>query len=208
MLYLASRSPRRAELLRQIGRDFAILDVEVAEIRAPDESAEKYVCRVTHDKAAAGLARVSGQADAVILVADTEVVLDDHVFGKPADAAAAAHMLRRLSGRRHRVLSGVCCATANGSRYALCESIVEFAGLDEGRIAAYVASGEPFGKAGGYAIQGRAAGFVRRLEGSYSGVMGMPLFETLQLLGECNPDPLLRGGATAPRGAHGGLAGA
>jgi septum formation protein len=207
MLYLASRSPRRAELLRQIGLDFAILDVEVAEIRAPGESAEDYVCRVAHDKAAAGLAQVSGHADAVVLAADTEVVLDGEVFGKPADTAAAARMLRCLSGRRHRVLSGVCCVTADRSRYFLSESTVEFASLDGDRIATYVASGEPFGKAGGYAIQGRGAIFVRHLEGSYSGVMGLPLFETVQLLGECDLDPVVRGDATAPHGARVGLAG-
>lgn len=182
MLHLASRSPRRAELLRQIGLDFAILDIDVAEIRAPGESAEDYVCRVAHDKAAAGLARVSGHADAVVLAADTEVVLEGDVFGKPADAAAAAAMLRRLSGRRHQVLSGVCCAGMGRSRYVLSETTVEFANLDEADIAAYVASGEPLGKAGGYAIQGRAAIFVRRIEGSYSGVMGLPLFETVRLL--------------------------
>jgi septum formation protein len=182
MLYLASRSPRRAELLRQIGVDFTPLDIDVAEVRAAGESAEDYVRRVAHEKAVAGLARTATQANAMVLAADTEVVLADEVFGKPVDAVAAAHMLRRLSGRRHRVLSGVCCAVANRFRYLLCESSVEFACLDESRIATYVASGEPFGKAGGYAIQGRAAAFVRRLEGSYSGVMGLPLYETMQLI--------------------------
>lgn len=161
---------------------FTVLDVDVPEVRAPEEGAEAYVRRVAHAKAVAGLARLSGARDATVLAADTEVVLDGEVFGKPADGHAAADMLRRLAGRRHLVLSGVCCLAADRVRQALSASSVEFAPLDDTAIATYVATGEPLGKAGGYAIQGRAAAFVRRLEGSYSGVMGLPLYETMRLL--------------------------
>jgi septum formation protein len=118
----------------------------------------------------------------VVLGADTEVVLDERVFGKPRDAAEAAAMLRALSGRTHDVVSVVCCADAQGERIAACVSAVTFADLDTATVDAYVATDEPFGKAGGYAIQGRAAGFIARLSGSYSGVMGLPLFETAGLL--------------------------
>lgn len=182
MLYLASRSPRRAELLRQIDLDFRVLEIDVAERRAPDESSVEYVQRVTGDKARAGMTRVSNEPNAIVIAADTEVELDGEVFGKPDCDAAASSMLRRLSGRTHRVLTGVCCMCAGSAEYALCESEVELMVLTEKDIAAYVASGEPRGKAGGYAIQGRAAAFVRHLSGSYSGVMGLPLFETAQLL--------------------------
>ncbi|HKU79404.1 MAG TPA: Maf family protein, partial [Rhodanobacteraceae bacterium] len=106
----------------------------------------------------------------------------DRVFGKPHDAAAAAAMLRALSGREHAVISVVCCANASSENVAVCESTVTFAELDDRAIADYVATREPFGKAGGYAIQGRAAAFIAHLSGSYSGVMGLPLFETARLL--------------------------
>ncbi|MEP7044013.1 MAG: Maf family protein [Dokdonella sp.] len=181
-IFLASQSPRRRELLRQLGIDFEVLDVDVAEQRLPGEPAEDYVSRVAHEKAGAGLMQVVGVAGALVIGADTEVVLDDEVFGKPADAAAAASMLGRLSGRSHRVLSTLWCVDAAREAYATSVSRVEFAALTEADIAAYVATGEAFGKAGSYAIQGRAAAFVRRLEGSYSGVMGLPLHETATLL--------------------------
>lgn len=183
MLYLASRSPRRAELLRQIGLDFSVLEVEVEERWGPGESPEGYVGRVARDKARAGLYALSGQSGSVVIGADTEVVLDGEVFGKPVSQASATDMLCRLSGRSHRVLSGVCCVSGQRIESALCESIVTFMDLTEEDITAYVASGESSGKAGAYAIQGRAAVFIRHLSGSYSGVMGLPLFETAQLLG-------------------------
>jgi septum formation protein len=182
MLFLASRSPRRSELLRQLGLRFDVLDVSIEEIRRAGEPAEDYVSRVAREKAGAGLLQVGAVAGAVVLGADTEVVLDGEVFGKPADAAAAAQMLRRLSGRTHRVISDLWCLTAAGETHRSCRSEVSFGSLCEADIAAYVATGEPFGKAGGYAIQGRAAAFVRHLAGSYSGVMGLPLFETAALL--------------------------
>jgi septum formation protein len=183
MLYLASQSPRRRELLAQIGFDFEIIGVDVPEVRGADEAPRAYVERVARAKARAGLQAVIARDPGVIVLgADTEVVLDDKVFGKPRDAEAAAAMLRALSGRAHAVISVVCCATASVEDLAACESTVRFAELDEHAIADYVATGEPFGKAGGYAIQGRAAAFVAHLSGSYSGVMGLPLFETARLL--------------------------
>lgn len=182
MLYLASQSPRRRELLRQIGVVFDVLDADVPEQREPGEPATDYVSRVAREKAGAGLLQVVAIPGAVVLGADTEVVLDDQVFGKPADAADAERMLRRLSGRAHRVISTVWAVAAGREERASSESTVEFAELSDAAIAAYVATGEPFGKAGAYAIQGRAAAFVRRLDGSYSGVMGLPLYETAALL--------------------------
>ena len=183
VLYLASQSPRRRDLLRQLGASFDVLDVDVPEQRLPGEPAEDYVNRVAREKAAAGLLQVVALRGAVVLGADTEVVLDDEVFGKPAGEADAARMLRRLSGRTHRVISVVWAVSAGREEHAVCVSTVEFDALSGATIAAYVATGEPAGKAGAYAIQGRAAAFVRRLEGSYSGVMGLPLHETARLLG-------------------------
>jgi septum formation protein len=182
MLHLASQSPRRQELLRQIGVDFGVLQVDVPEVRQPGEPPEDYVSRVAREKAGAGLLKVMASPGAVVLGADTEVVLDDEVFGKPADAADAAAMLRRLSGRTHRVVSAVWLVSASREAHALQVSEVVFATLDEARIAAYIATGECFGKAGAYAIQGRAAAFITRLSGSHSSVMGLPLHETAMLL--------------------------
>ena len=182
MLHLASRSPRRRELLARLGVDFGIIDVEVPEQRAPGEPPEDYVRRVAREKAGAGLLEVVGVPGAVVLGADTEVVLDDEVFGKPRDAADAAAMLQRLSGRTHAVISAVSLVSAGREAQAVCISQVSFAPLDKRDIAAYVASGEPMGRAGAYAIQGGAERFVQRLEGSFSGVMGLPLHETANLL--------------------------
>jgi len=182
MIFLASQSPRRRELLRSLGYDFSILDVDVPEVREPGEPPEDYVSRVAREKAAAGLMQVVAVPNAVVIGADTEVVLGDEVFGKPADAADAAAMLRRLSGRAHRAISTVWCVSASREEHATSESLVEFMPLDDADIAAYVASGEAFGKAGAYGIQGRAAAFVARLDGSHSGVMGLPLHETAALL--------------------------
>lgn len=181
MLRLASQSPRRRQLLEQLGVNFTVLDVDVPELRAPGESPPAYVSRVARDKARAGLAKAPG---ALVLGADTEVVLDDEVFGKPRDAVDAAAMLRRLSGRTHAVISTVWLVAVTGERSATCMSRVRFAVLDDATIAAYVATGESFGKAGAYAIQGRGAVLVEYLDGSYSGVMGLPLFETARLLRE------------------------
>jgi septum formation protein len=182
MLYLASKSPRRAELLDRLGQPHRLLDVDVPEVRAPGEGAADYVRRVARDKARAGWAQVAAQPGARVLGADTEVVLGEEVFGKPRDAGDAAAMLRRLSGRSHTVLSAVAVIDASGEREALSATEVRFAALSDARIAAYVATGEPMGKAGAYAIQGRAEAFVEHLAGSYSGVMGLPLHETARLL--------------------------
>ncbi|MBP1474437.1 septum formation inhibitor Maf [Frateuria sp. MAH-13] len=182
MLYLASQSPRRRELLQQLGIAYTTLDVEVAEVRAQGESPQEYVSRVARDKAQAGFALVADAADVLVIGSDTEVVLDGEVFGKPADAGQAGAMLRRLSGRAHAVISAVWVVGAQQQGCEVCVSNVRFARLDAATIDAYVATGEPFGKAGGYAIQGRGAALVEHLEGSYSGVMGLPLFETARLL--------------------------
>lgn len=181
VLYLASRSPRRRQLLAQLGMaDVPVLAIDVPEVCAADESAPAYVERVARDKALAGRAHAPG--DAWVLAADTEVVLDGQAFGKPADADAAAAMLRRLSGQTHQVISGVCLLGAAAEYRALVTTQVRFGVLDDALIAAYVASGECLGKAGAYAVQGRGGTLVQHLDGSYSGVVGLPLFETAGLL--------------------------
>ena len=183
MLYLASQSPRRRDLLEQLGIAFELLHVDVPEVRAENESAADYVSRVAREKARAGLDSVRAHdAEAIVLGADTEVVLDDRVFGKPRDAQDAAMMLRALSGRTHQVISIVWCVTNDREESASSVSEVRFASLAADDIEGYVATGEPFGKAGAYAIQGRGGAFIEHLSGSYSGVMGLPLFETARLL--------------------------
>ncbi len=196
MLYLASKSPRRRELLGRLGLPFDVLDLDITEHRQPGEAAEDYVRRVAREKAGAGLLSVVGNPAAVVLGADTEVVLDDEVFGKPRDAADAAAMLRRLSGRSHRVISAVSLVSPAREVQALSVTQVTFAELSDTQIAAYVATGEPVGKAGGYAIQGGAEMFITRLSGSYSGVMGLPLHETARLLREMDLEPVAAAGDT------------
>ncbi|HEX7340520.1 MAG TPA: Maf family protein [Rhodanobacteraceae bacterium] len=188
MLILASQSPRRRQLLQQLGVAFEVRKVDVPEVRQAGESAVGYVERVAREKGRAVLAELHDKPDVQVLSADTEVVLDDDVFGKPADAVAAGNMLRRLSGRTHEVVSAVWLLGHDREACTRCVSRVTFAALDADQIDAYVGTGEPFDKAGGYAIQGRAAAFVERLEGSYSGVMGLPLFETAQLLRQAGVD--------------------
>lgn len=184
ILYLASASPRRQELLRQAGIGFEILPSGIVERRAPMESPADYVRRMAREKAQHGLSsmRERGLPVRPVLGADTEVVVDDEVFGKPRDQEHAAHMLRRLSGRTHTVLSALCLVLPAGEYIVLSESRVQFAVLKDKDIENYVATGEANDKAGAYAIQGRAAGFIARLEGSYSGVMGLPLYELRELL--------------------------
>lgn len=198
-IYLASRSPRRRELLRQIGIAFEALllreDVrrgaDVDEAPAPGESPQDYVNRVARDKAEAGWRRIAsrGLLPRPVLAADTTVVVDGGIIGKPADARHAQQMLRRLSGRTHRVMTAVAVAREARVETALSTSAVEFRELADGEIRRYVASGEPLDKAGAYAIQGRAAVFVRGISGSYSGIMGLPLFETAELLGRFDIAP-------------------
>ena len=184
MLYLASQSPRRRELLGQLGVSFSILDVDVAEVPFPEERPVDYVRRVARDKAQAGweVLERHAQAEALVLASDTEVVLGERIFGKPKDADDAMHMLQALSGCTHEVISAVCMVSAEREHDDVCISRVRFAQVDEAEMAAYVATGEPFGKAGSYAIQGKGASLIEYLEGSYSGVIGLPLFETARLL--------------------------
>ncbi len=189
-LYLASQSPRRRQLLEQIGVRFALLppddheDAEALEAVRGGEQALVYVRRVTRAKLDAARARLqrSGLPVAPILAADTTVAIGRHILGKPADAADARRMLERLSGRSHRVISGVAVCSGTRTSTATSVSHVRFARLSPETIADYVASGEPFGKAGAYAVQGALAGWIVHLEGSYSGVMGLPLHETMRLL--------------------------
>ena len=182
MLHLASRSPRRSELLARLGLDFGILDIDIPEQRSEDEPALDYVSRVAREKAGAGLLQVVAVPDAWVIGADTEVILDGEVFGKPADADAAAAMLRRLSGRTHAVATSVWLVSAGDERQATSISEVTFDALDDARIERYLNTGEWQDKAGAYAIQGAAQGFIAHLAGSHSGVMGLPLNETARLL--------------------------
>ena len=184
MIYLASRSPRRGELLGQIGVTFAVLPSDVDESVRPDESPEHYVLRLAREKALVCAQRlaVEGLADRPILAADTTVCIDGMILGKPEHDADAAAMLRRMSDRWHAVHTAIAVAQGNRVETALSSTQVEMARLTEAEIAAYIASGEPRDKAGSYGIQGLAGGFVRRIEGSYSGVMGLPVYETSLLL--------------------------
>jgi len=182
MLMLASQSPRRLDLLRQLGFDPLVLEVDVPELRSAGEPALDYVHRVAREKAGAGLLAVASRPGVVVLAADTEVILEGAVFGKPADAEEAAAMLRRLAGRTHRVVTVVWAVSSAREASACSVSEVTLAPLDGAAIEAYLATGEWCGKAGAYAVQGRAAAFIAHLSGSYSGVMGLPLFETATLL--------------------------
>lgn len=184
MLYLASQSPRRRHLLGQLGVEFRLLDLDVDEVRGPAEAAGEYVRRVAREKAGAGLLEVVAVPNAVVLGADTEVVLDGEVFGKPRDEAHAADMLRRLSGRGHEVITAVSLVSAGREAQAVSHSQVRVAAMSDADIARYLASGEWEGKAGAYAIQGRYEAHIEHLSGSYSGVMGLPLHDTAKLLRE------------------------
>lgn len=183
-LYLASNSPRRRELLDQIGVRYAWLESAVDEARRPNEGPEIHVLRLALAKARAGLAAIGPRPPLPVLGADTVVVVDADLLGKPRTAEQGLRMLARLSGRSHRVLTAV--ALVDGEREAtrLAVSTVSFRRIEAEEAGRYWETGEPRDKAGGYAVQGRAAVFVERLEGSYSGVMGLPLFETAQLLEE------------------------
>ena len=191
-LYLASRSPRRQELLRQLNVDFEILKLreasgrqrDVLEVAHDGEPALHYVERIARTKAAVGAQQMlrRGLPPRPVLGADTEVVLDGTIFGKPRDAIDATRMLALLSGRTHHVSTAVAVAAGDEVHAEIATTAVTFCELTLEEISRYVATGESADKAGAYAIQGRAAGFVSRLEGSYSGVMGLPLFETSFLL--------------------------
>jgi len=182
-IYLASQSPRRRELLQQIGVTHDVVPVDVDEGLHAGESARDYVARVALEKARAGRDVLGAGRDALVLGADTSVVIAGEVLGKPVDRGTGIAMLQRLSGATHEVLSAVALA---GATEAVRVSIsrVTFRTLTERECKAYWQTGEPADKAGAYAIQGLAAVFVTRIEGSYSGVMGLPLYETAELLKE------------------------
>lgn len=190
IVWLASRSPRRRQLLDQLGVRHALLladadeDAEALEAERAGELPRDYVERVTRAKLDAARVRLArrGLPAAPVLCADTTVALGARILHKPADAADAARMLRALSGHTHRVLTAVAVAQGDETLFALSDSHVRFATLPDDVVQAYVASGEPFGKAGGYAIQSRIAGWIAHIEGSYTGIMGLPLYETAQLL--------------------------
>ena len=191
-IYLASKSPRRRELLRQIGVDFELLFLrdqsprgpEVDESVLPGEAPDVYVARVTLDKAlcAQRIMQQRRLPQRMLLSADTSVTIDGQILGKPANSIEAANMLRLLSGRTHQVMTCVCILDGEQSWQATQVSSVTFDSLADDTINAYCAGSEPYDKAGGYGIQGMAALFIRDISGSYSGIMGLPLFETAQLL--------------------------
>ena len=191
-IYLTSKSPRRRELLRQIGIEFEILmlregdvrDGAVSEIVLPGEAPEDYVARVAREKAESGAGAVLWRKlpQRPVLASDTTVTLDGLILGKPANMEDAVSTLKLLSGRTHQVLTSV-AVMANGQMFeAMQRSEVTFGELSEHTLRAYCALSEPYDKAGGYAVQGYAAQFIERITGSYSGIMGLPLFETTQLL--------------------------
>ena len=193
-IYLASQSPRRRQLLEQLGVRHSLLlpnegddleeDAEAIEAVFPGELPLDYVERVTGLKLDAAVARRSRRdlAEAPILCSDTTVALGRKIYGKPVDAADAKRMLTELSGNEHRVLTAVSLQVGNKRLAGLSESRVRFGDMSEAQIDAYVATGEPMGKAGAYGIQGPVAQYVANLNGSYTGIMGLPLFETAQLL--------------------------
>ncbi len=177
-IVLASQSPRRVELLRQIGIEPVVVPADIDESVRTGESPEVYVRRMAREKAAA----IARQRPEIVIAADTAVVADGRILGKPADEADFVAMMRRLSGRTHRVLSGVAVQRGPRVETRLSASTVRFRPLGDDEIHRYWRSGEPADKAGGYGIQGLAAVFVESIGGSYSGIMGLPLFETAELL--------------------------
>jgi len=191
-VYLASQSPRRKQLLEQLGVKFELLlpdaseDAEALEVVRPNEKPRTYVQRVTALKLEAALQRLKnrGLTPAPVLCSDTTVAIGNTIFGKPDNAEHAKEMLRQLSGQTHRVLTAVSIGTMRKQSRALSISQVRFTDLSKQDIDRYVASQEPLGKAGSYAIQGKAAAFISHISGNYSGIMGLPMFETAHLLRE------------------------
>jgi len=192
MIYLASQSPRRRQLLEMLGVKHELLlpdrdeDAESLEEALPNEAPAKYVQRVTQLKLDAALDRMKrrGLESAPVLCSDTTVALGRTIYGKPADERDAARMLRELSGTTHRVLTAVAIQSGRKRVAATNDSRVTFANMTPAQIRAYVATGEPMGKAGAYAVQGQAAAYISHISGSYSGIMGLPMFETANLLRE------------------------
>lgn len=191
-IYLASASPRRQDLLHQLGIEFDVVLPEVSELRQHGESPAEYVRRVATEKARQGFAMIERRRSPSrpVLGADTCVVLDGEILGKPDNRRQAQAMLRRLSGRAHLVLTAVAVVYGAVEHSALNTSHVVFRPVTDSEIAQYWGTGEPVDKAGAYAIQGQAAAFVSRIEGSYSGVVGLPLYEAAQLLKEIGLDVL------------------
>jgi septum formation protein len=189
-IYLASQSPRRRQLLEQLGIWHELLlpgveeDAESLEVALHNEAPAAYVKRVTQLKLDAALLRLErrGLPLAPVLCSDTTVAMGRTIYGKPVDQADAIRILSELSGKTHRVLTAVTLGTVQQREQTLCESRVTFVAMSPQQIHAYVASEEPMGKAGAYAVQGRAAAYISRMSGSYSGIMGLPMFETAQLL--------------------------
>jgi len=187
-IVLASSSPRRREILEALGVPFRVAPADVDETPLPGEAADAFVLRLASAKAAAAAA-ADGE---VVIGADTAVVIDGRILGKPVDADDALAMLAALSGRAHRVLTGIAVRTAEGTRTALSDTVVEFRDIGRDEALAYWQSGEPRDKAGAYAIQGLGGAFVARIAGSYSGVVGLPAFETARLLGEAGVEIFAR----------------
>jgi septum formation protein len=189
-VYLASQSPRRRQLLEQLGVAYELLlpddseDAEALEVVLPNEAPRAYVQRVTQLKLDAALARMKRRQwpTAPVLCSDTTVALGKDILGKPDSAKDAQRMLRALSGQTHRVLTAVTLGTPRRRAQALSVSEVRFATMTPAQIKSYANNGEPMGKAGAYAVQGRAAAYIEHIRGSYSGIMGLPMFETAQLL--------------------------
>lgn len=190
-LYIASSSPRRRELLTQIGVSYQVISINVPEQCSPGESVVDYVQRLALEKARAGRALVKGESSIPVLGADTVVVLDDHLMEKPKDKSDGLAMLAKLSGQTHEVLSAV-AMVGEKEKVVMNRSRVSFRETTEQEREAYWNTGEPQDKAGGYAVQGLAAVFISRIEGSFSGVMGLPLFETAGLLNEFGIKPGLQ----------------
>ncbi|MDN0083090.1 Maf family protein [Crenobacter sp. SG2305] len=186
LLYLASGSPRRRELLEHLGIILERIHADIDESVLPGEDAVRYTERLAESKAAAGWQVVTncGLPSHPLLAADTTVTLDGEIFGKPVDADDARRMLRTISGREHQVITSVAVRQDDTVKVATSVTTVRFKTLSDDEIERYVASGEPFDKAGGYGIQGRAGVFVEHLDGSFTGVVGLPLYETAQLLAE------------------------
>jgi len=180
-LYLASTSPRRRELLQQLGVIFEVVAVDIDESIKLNETAQDYVCRMALEKARLGC-QLAGKDTIPVLGSDTSVVLANNVFGKPQDKQQSSDMLMSLSGKTHEVLTAVALIQGDHEKVILNTSQVTFKDLSETEIEAYWESGEPVDKAGSYAIQGKGAKFIKHLSGSFSGVMGLPLYETAELL--------------------------
>ncbi len=186
MIVLASGSPRRRELLAQVGVDFAVQVFEIDESVLPNESPVAYVERLAQQKAQATVPHLPAQT--IVIAADTTVTIDGNILGKPVDAEDAYRMWRLLSGRTHQVMTGVAVACGDQLRYTHVVTQVEMLALTEQQMQAYWQTGEPLGKAGGYAIQGLGAAFIPAIRGSYSNVVGLPLVETLDLLQQIQHD--------------------